>query len=131
MWIVVGTKHDYVPRSGGLRTDKNCPECKGSRLFLEVVPRKYLTLYGLPVLPIGNGEPVLECSGCHKHFQMSEAHSRAARAAPRAAPSPVESPKQEDRIVVNCPGCKAPSRVPLVLETLRVTCPSCKSKFEV
>jgi len=130
MWIVVGTKHDYVPKPRGVRVPRSCPECRRVTTFFEVVPRKYITVFWVPLIPTGKGDAVLECDGCHKHFQISPRDyvEAAARGAPADA-QPASS--DDDRIVVQCPKCARSARVPLTTQTLRVTCPGCREKFDV
>ena len=124
MFIVVGTKQEYVTKPRGMRLSKSCPECRRTTTFFEVVPREYITIFWMPVIPTGSGDAVLECEGCHKHFQVGPED----RSPP---PAPTVVRESGDRITVTCPKCAARARVPFVTETLRVTCPACREKFDV
>ena len=45
-----------------------CAECGGDRCYRRLAGRRRLTVLGVPVLPRGTAEPVVECAGCHRHF---------------------------------------------------------------
>ncbi|RKN45961.1 TerB family tellurite resistance protein [Streptomyces hoynatensis] len=48
-----------------------CAECGGDRCYRRLAGRRRLTVLGLPVLPRGAAEPVVECSGCRRHLPPS------------------------------------------------------------
>lgn len=45
-----------------------CPGCGGDRNYRRLTGRRRFTLLGLPLLPRGVREPVVECSACRRHF---------------------------------------------------------------
>jgi hypothetical protein len=142
MWMVIGRKHQYVRKPGGLEVMKTCPRCMGPAKFFEVVPKEYFTVYWVPLFPIPSSdkEPVLECSGCHDRYRLSPSDHELATKQMRApagkpgstssSPSPGAGAEVE-RVVLLCPACNAGARVPKVRDRIRVTCPKCTTRFEV
>ncbi|MFG2311216.1 TerB family tellurite resistance protein [Streptomyces sp. NPDC048566] len=65
-----------VPRILGIRTAWNtvgdgeffCPGCGGDRNYQRLTGRRRFTVVGVPVLPRGATGPVVECSGCRRHY---------------------------------------------------------------
>ncbi|SFC00989.1 hypothetical protein [Streptomyces aidingensis] len=67
------------PRPVGVRTawrvvadgEFFCPDCGGDRCYQQLSGRRRLRVVGVPVLPRGEAEPVVECSYCHGRFPLS------------------------------------------------------------
>ncbi|UGY91359.1 TerB family tellurite resistance protein [Streptomyces gobiensis] len=65
-------------RIAGIRTAWNtvddgeffCPACGGDRNYERRTGRRWVAVLGLPVLPRGAADPVLECASCHGRFGM-------------------------------------------------------------
>jgi len=49
MFISWGSKWKYEKKLNGLKIDKKCPECSSFGEFFEVIPKKYFTLYWIPI----------------------------------------------------------------------------------
>lgn len=45
-----------------------CPGCGGDRSYRRRAGRRRLVVLGLPVMPRGTAEPVVECAACRQHF---------------------------------------------------------------
>lgn len=45
-----------------------CPDCGGDRSYRRRTGRRCFVVLGLPLLPRGTAGPVVECAGCHCHF---------------------------------------------------------------
>ena len=127
MWLVVGTKTNYIAKPHGLRVMKNCPQCTRMMEFFEVVPKNYLTVFWVPLVPTGSDESVLECRGCHNRYRMSSSDKIAATLdTSRPEDSP---PDLTEKVIVSCPRCSGHTRIPCTTQRIRVTCPSCKAQF--
>ncbi|RBM20236.1 TerB family tellurite resistance protein [Streptomyces sp. PT12] len=67
------------PRVAGVRTawrvlddgDFFCAACGGDRCYRRLGGRRRLTVLGVPVLPRGRAEPVVECVSCRGHFPLT------------------------------------------------------------
>ena len=70
MFIIFGTKWKYKKKPGGLKVAKVCPNCGRDGEFFESVPKQYISLYFIPLIPISQKNPVLECPNCHERFYM-------------------------------------------------------------
>ncbi|TDC71168.1 TerB family tellurite resistance protein [Streptomyces hainanensis] len=65
-------------RVAGVRTawrviddgDFFCAACGGDRCYRRLAGRRRLTLLGVPVLPRGTADPVVECASCRGHFPL-------------------------------------------------------------
>lgn len=129
MWIVVGSKHKYVPKPGGLLVTKPCAKCRGPTRFFEVVPKEYFTVFWVPLFATSEKEPVLECSDCHDRYRISQSDYRLAVQQDEQAPT--AQPTSPSRVVVACPSCATGLRIPNLKDLVRVTCPKCSNKVEV
>jgi hypothetical protein len=49
----------------------DCPHCGTSRLYERKKATRYLTLYFIPVLPMGEAGEFIECQTCHHTFEAS------------------------------------------------------------
>jgi hypothetical protein len=68
MIIFFGTRtvvRDDQRPGGGPR---QCPHCGQVALFRTRVARTYIHLFWLPLIPLGAGQPVIECSNCKARF---------------------------------------------------------------
>lgn len=127
VWVVVGTKTNYERKPNGLRIMKSCPQCKRLVEFFEVIPKNYVTLFWVPLVPTSSDDPVLECTGCHTRYKMSTDDAQAAQSQ-RTTP-PDQQTQPSEKVIVICPHCAAHARIPSTRERIRVTCPSCKQHF--
>jgi len=50
--------------------NKTCPACRREGVFFEVIPKKYFTLYWVPLFSTEQKPSVLECPGCHEKFYI-------------------------------------------------------------
>lgn len=62
---VVGVRTSWRTVGDG---DFHCPDCGGDRNYLRRTGHRRLTVLGVPLLPRGAAEPVVECSACHGRF---------------------------------------------------------------
>lgn len=132
MWIVVGSKHKYIPKPNGLEVTKTCPKCNGPRKLFEVVPKEYFTIFWVPLFPTDEKQPVLECPGCQTRFRIDQGdYSLAAKQRESNVPKESSRTTQAERVVVNCPICQCAARVPKADELIRVKCPKCEGKHDV
>ncbi len=44
-----------------------CPRCGLDRMGAELTPGRWVRVFGVPVLPLGEHEPVIECDDCGQH----------------------------------------------------------------
>lgn len=71
MLVIFGTQWKYKRKSGGKTKLQMCPGCKRDSEFYEVVPTRYITLYFIPLIPVGSQQgSYYECPFCHKVFQF-------------------------------------------------------------
>lgn len=64
--ILVGTMNWASTRSRGLF---RCPQCGGTQQFRVRASRPFLTLYFIPILPIGGLQQYVECRQCKSSFE--------------------------------------------------------------
>jgi uncharacterized tellurite resistance protein B-like protein len=64
--LLIGTFNWATTRSRGIF---NCPECGGSQQYRHRTSRPFLTLYFIPVLPIGGIKEYVECTECRSSFE--------------------------------------------------------------
>lgn len=64
--ILIGTMNWASTRMKGVF---QCPECGGSQQFRLRASRPFLTLYFIPVLPIGGLQEYVECRNCKNSFE--------------------------------------------------------------
>lgn len=64
--ILVGTMNWASTRSRGLF---RCPQCGGTQQFRLRASRPFLTLYFIPVLPIGGLQQYVECRQCKNSYE--------------------------------------------------------------
>ncbi len=77
MFVIFGTSWKYKKKPGGMRIVKVCPNCRRDGEFYEVVPKQYISLYFIPLIPISEKNSLLECPNCHKKFYIqSDDHGR-------------------------------------------------------
>ncbi len=69
-FLVWGSKWKHKRKENGLILYKQCPECNRSGEFFEVIPKKYFTLFWIPILPTEKKKSVFECPNCHERFYM-------------------------------------------------------------
>jgi hypothetical protein len=68
MIIFFGTRtvvRDDQRPGGGPR---QCPHCGQVTLFRTRMARTYIHLFWLPLIPLGAGQPVIECGNCKARF---------------------------------------------------------------
>lgn len=46
-----------------------CPYCQTIRPYLYKEVRPYVSLYFIPLFPLGQGRAYVECEVCHNHFE--------------------------------------------------------------
>ena len=71
MLIIFGTRsivRDEERTGGGLR---QCPSCGQTTLFKTRSARTYIHIFWIPLIPMGGGKPVIECSNCKARFDVS------------------------------------------------------------
>lgn len=64
--LLIGTMNWASTRARGVF---NCPECGGSQQYRHRSSRPFLTLYFIPVLPIGQLQEYVECTECRSAFE--------------------------------------------------------------
>jgi DNA-directed RNA polymerase subunit RPC12/RpoP len=52
-------------RPGGMQ---QCPRCGQYALFKPRRARMFFHVFWIPLIPLGAGEPILECQNCHARF---------------------------------------------------------------
>ncbi len=80
--ILIGTMNWSSTRSRGMF---QCPKCETKEAFRLKASRPFLTLYFIPVIPIGGLEEFVQCGRCKTAFDPAVLTNR-------IAPSPVNSP---------------------------------------
>lgn len=63
--VIVGTMNITRTRERG---DFVCPNCRGSQSFRLRSRRPFLTVYFIPVVPVGPAEFVVQCDGCSQNW---------------------------------------------------------------
>jgi hypothetical protein len=69
-FIIWGSKWKYEKKPGGMVVNKFCPNCKRQEDMFEVIPKKYFTLYWIPLFSTEQKDPLLECPNCHEKFYI-------------------------------------------------------------
>ncbi|MCA9127385.1 MAG: TerB family tellurite resistance protein [Planctomycetales bacterium] len=64
--IFIGTMNWASTKMSGMFS---CPQCQSTEKFRLRASRPFLTLYFIPVLPIGGLEEFVQCSGCKNTFE--------------------------------------------------------------
>ncbi|MFK7736919.1 MAG: zinc-ribbon domain-containing protein [Pirellulaceae bacterium] len=64
--LLIGTMNWASTRARGVF---NCPECGGSQQYRHRTSRPFLTLYFIPILPIGGIQEYVECTECRSSFE--------------------------------------------------------------
>ncbi len=72
LFIILGSKIVHKPVKNGWRGRLNCPQCREPRLFVEMQPVTYFTLYWLPIFPTSRGEHYIECKQCGGKFNRPD-----------------------------------------------------------
>lgn len=73
MWFIIyGTDYFTWSRAAG---EFYCPACKARRLSRRYTKMRFLTLYFLPVIPLGDTSQWLECRSCLRSFGNDTAES--------------------------------------------------------
>ncbi|MGP3972128.1 TerB family tellurite resistance protein [Streptomyces sp. 6N223] len=73
-----GFRPGFLSKAAGVRTawraiddgEFFCSGCGGDRSYQLLAGRRRLTVLGVPVLPRGPADPVVECASCHGHFPV-------------------------------------------------------------
>ncbi len=66
--ILIGTMNLTRTRESG---QFYCPECRGTQGYRLRARRPFLTLYFIPVVPIGSPQVFVVCDGCRQHWDSS------------------------------------------------------------
>ncbi len=69
-FIIWGSKWKYERKQGGMMVNKTCPACLREGVFFEVIPKKYFTLYWIPLFSTEQKSSLLECPNCHEKFYI-------------------------------------------------------------
>ncbi|GIW99260.1 MAG: hypothetical protein KatS3mg111_2593 [Pirellulaceae bacterium] len=86
--ILIGTFEWKSTREKGIFT---CPECGTRQPYRYRTSRPFLTLYFIPVLPIGKLAEYVECNGCQTVFEPAILQvSNHVNAGTRPSPQPIE-----------------------------------------
>ena len=129
-----GSKWKYEAPVGGLRVEKSCPDCGVRGRFFEVIPKKYFSIFWIPVAPTESKKPLLECPNCHERFYILQSDYLS------AIKDATESKTKDNKVIhlpqdpidvciVPCENCGQKLKVPKNDKMLRITCPSCKNTF--
>ncbi len=119
MFLIVGTVTRY-PKTGFF-TAKFCPSCNQYVEMHEVKPKEYFSIFGVPIFPIGQKNPILECPICHERFYSvsSDNNYHRTNATDGAKSAIVENPR-----IVACKSCGQKLRLP---NAGSYRCPKCKT----
>lgn len=124
--IIFGTKSVTREVEGGVRERHMCARCDSLSELVEHTTRQYVTLYFLPIVPIGAAERMLRCTRCQTSYHMS---ARGNRPSPEGG---THGSTDHDTDMLHCPYCQQRLRVPPNSSgpvTLR--CPACRGEFTI
>lgn len=79
--------------------DFTCPKCGASKTYQRKVARTFLTLYFVPVFPIGGLREFVICRGCRERFEPAILTYTKNGAALTPAPSPVASGSFDEELL--------------------------------
>jgi hypothetical protein len=71
MIVFFGTRQvvrDDDRPSGGVQ---QCPRCNQLVVFKPRRARSFIHLFWIPLIPLGAGQPVIECPHCHTRFSVA------------------------------------------------------------
>ncbi|MGE5552175.1 MAG: zinc-ribbon domain-containing protein [Bacteroidota bacterium] len=124
-FILLGTRP--MVRQGEATIRRYCPRCGDLRNFREVRWQNWLTLFFIPVFPLGRTNTGYACVTCSLAMDASMAADAPAedQAGEDAALTPGES------LLVQCPRCDGRMRVPLRERGFVAICPHCAMEFRV
>lgn len=88
--ILIGTMNWASTRLKGMF---QCPECDGNQRFRLRASRPFLTLYFVPVVPIGGLQEYVECTNCKNSFEPIVLNNRML---PSDTPATTAQPKTEE-----------------------------------
>jgi predicted RNA-binding Zn-ribbon protein involved in translation (DUF1610 family) len=65
LFVIAGTRE--IIRAGGTHSSqvRHCPQCGQPMRFRDATRRTYLTLFFIPILPLGAGRDGLACESCN------------------------------------------------------------------
>ncbi|MEM7474886.1 MAG: TerB family tellurite resistance protein [Planctomycetota bacterium] len=89
--LLIGTMNWSSTRMSGMF---QCPTCGGSQNFRLKSTRPFLTLYFIPVVPIGGLEEYVECRNCREAFEPVVLTNHLL---PADTPAGVETPNQNEQ----------------------------------
>lgn len=64
-FVIVGAKEVVRTRAEGCAEVRFCPRCGEPKRFRPAVRRNHLTLFFVPVLPLGSARSCLACESCN------------------------------------------------------------------
>lgn len=122
--LIFGITWKYRKKRDGVQLNKYCPGCQGNRLFMEVVPTKYITLFWLPVIPIQKIQTVLECQNCNEKI-----HDHTSCAFELELDGNIHEDYTSSKY--ECANCDEKMTIIEGDGKTTVLCPSCKSGFKI
>jgi len=115
-FLLAGAKDVIKQKTGEASEVSLCPSCGAARRFCPATRRQYLTLFFIPILPIGSEKPCLVCQSCGVCIQDSS------RGEYYCEPG-------EERVF--CPQCGTAFMVPEASMNERICCPRCRRSFQI
>jgi len=130
MFVLVGTKTVMTEVPGGRRVQEHCDVCGRVTELREVRARNYLTLFFIPLIPLGSSSRrALRCTACKTCYTLPAAGRQ-----PGTPPRPSKrSPRRSSgaRGTLQCPYCSRGIKIPVTRGRTPVTCPHCSRTFTV
>lgn len=69
--LIIGTRTSPREVAGGKSFVNQCPSCHQQRNFVECETVRHITLYFIPLIPLGaTGERYMKCTGCESCFTV-------------------------------------------------------------
>jgi transcription elongation factor Elf1 len=62
-----------------------CPSCRHERKYVRKQGRNYFALYFVPLVPMGEGNDIIECQHCHRSYKPEVLERRLSQPQPDAA----------------------------------------------